>query len=108
MTTQQALAGDFFWFITIITILFWAGLWVAHAIRHDRLSTMPNPAPEQPEPHECTVTGCHQPATHQWPTGITHVDYYACEGHTPTVRSWAGPYDQELNGTDLQQWEAEL
>jgi len=69
---------------------------------------------KQPQPHECNITGCHQPATNAFPTGIPDVPYYACTGHTPMVRQWAGPYDhdvpydQQLDGTDLQQWEAEL
>jgi len=115
MTLQQDLATDLFWFLIILIALCWLSIWAGHAIRTDRIDQMPNPAPDT-DNHECSISGCHQPATHQWPTGITSVDYYACTGHTPTVRQWAGPYDrtietvynQDLDHTDLQQWEAEL
>jgi len=68
-----------------------------------------------PQPHECSIGGCHQPATHAFPTGVTHVDYYACTGHTPTVRQWAGPYDHQMpydqdldQAGDLAKWEREV
>jgi hypothetical protein len=72
---------------------------------------------DQPEPHECNITGCHQAATNAWPTGVTGVAYYACTGHTNMVRDWAGPYDrtvetvydQELDqASDLDRWEQEM
>ena len=114
MTLQQDLATDLLWFLVALTALTWFGVWVAHAIRRDRLNTMPQEQPEQP--HECSIGGCHQAATHQWPTGVTGTDYFACEGHTPTVRQWAGPYDhavetvydQDLDTVDLALWETEL
>jgi len=114
MTLQQDLATDLFWFVAIFTALCWVGFLIAKWIRHDRLDAMPDP---QPEPHECNITGCHQPATHAFPTGITGVPYYACTGHTNMVRDWAGPYDrtvetiydQELDQTsDLGRWEQEM
>jgi len=104
-------------FVAAVALVFgvWFAVFTIRAIRHDRLDAMPDP--EQPEPHECNITGCHQPGTHSWPTGVTEVTYYACTGHAPMVRDWAGPYDrtvetvydQELDGgTDLQQWEQEM
>jgi hypothetical protein len=114
MTLQQDLATDFLWFIAILTALFWAGIGVAYLIRHDRIDAMPEPQPDHDEPHECNITGCHQAATHAFPTGIPNVPYYACTGHTPTVRQWAGPYDhdvpydQQFDGTDLGRWEQEM
>jgi hypothetical protein len=111
MSAQQSLAGDFFWFIAILTILFWAGVWVAYIVRHDRIEQMPDP--QQPQPHECNITGCHRPAATAFPTGVTGCTYYACTGHTPMVRNWIGPYDhdvpydQELDTIDLALWELE-
>ena len=102
---------DLFWFLVALTVCVWLGIWVGHVIRKDRLDNMPEPAPE---PRECNITGCHQAATNAFPTGVTGCTYYACTGHTNMVRDWAGPYDhdmpydQDLDGTDLQQWEAEL
>jgi hypothetical protein len=112
----STLVADWFtWpFVTLVAVT--AGIWFAvftiRAIRHDRLDAMSYDP--QPEPHECNITGCHQPATNAFPTGIPGVDYYACEGHTPTVRAWAGPYDhdvpydQELDTIDLGRWEQEM
>jgi len=111
-TLTQDLATDLFWFLIILIALCWLCIWVGHAIRKDHLNTMPEPTPEPP--HECSIGGCHQAATHAFPTGVTGVDYYACTGHTPTVRQWAGPYDhdlpynQNLDVIDLALWETEL
>jgi len=103
-------------FVTLVAVT--AGIWFAvftiRAIRHDRLDAMPDP---QPEPHECNITGCHQPATNAFPTGIPDVPYYACTGHTPMVRDWAGPYDRTVetvydqdldHASDLGRWEQEM
>jgi hypothetical protein len=113
MTLQQDLATDLFWFLIIFIALVWAGIGAAYLIRTDRIEdAYPNPQPEPP--HECSISGCHQAATHAFPTGVTNVDYLACEGHTPTVRQWAGPYDhdlpynQNLDVIDLALWETEL
>jgi hypothetical protein len=113
MTLQQDLATDLFWFLIILIALCWVSIWVGHAIRKDRLEDA-YPEPQPDEPHECSIGGCHQPATHAFPTGVTGVDYYACVGHGPTVRQWAGPYDhqvpynQNLDVIDLALWETEL
>jgi len=68
-----------------------------------------------PPRHECSIGGCHQAATNAFPTGIPDVPYYACEGHTPTVRQWAGPYDHDVpydqdldQASDLGRWEQEM
>jgi hypothetical protein len=114
MTLQQDLATDLFWFLIILIALCWLSIWVGHAIRKDRLEAA-YPQPDE-DNHECSIGGCHQPATHAFPTGVTNVDYYACTGHTPTVRQWAGPYDrtietvydQEMHGTDLATWDQEM
>jgi len=96
--------------VALITAVVWFAVFTIRAIKADRLDAYD----PQPEPHECNITGCHQPATNAWPTGVTGVDYYACTGHTPMVRDWAGPYDhdmpydQELDGTDLGRWEQEM
>jgi len=67
-----------------------------------------------PQPHRCNITGCHQPATYAWPTGVTGCTYYTCTGHAAVVRAWAGPYDhdvpydQDLDSSDLALWEREV
>jgi hypothetical protein len=95
----------------VLTFAVWFAVYVIRAIKEDRLNDA-YPDTSHDEPHECTIGGCHRPATHAFPTGITDVPYYACTGHTPTVRQWAGPYDvpydQQLDGTDLALWEKEL
>ena len=115
---SPTLVADWFTWPFVVVVLVTAGIWFAvftiRAIRHDRLDAMPDP--EQPQPHECNITGCHQVATNAFPTGIPNVPYYACTGHTPMVRQWAGPYDrtvetvydQELDTVDLALWELEL
>ena len=101
-------------FVALVCVTFgiWFAVFIIRAIRHDRLDAMPDP---QPEPHECNITGCHQPATHAFPTGIPDVPYYACTGHTPMVRDWAGPYDHDVpydqdldQASDLGRWEQEM
>jgi len=111
------LLADWFTLPFVILVALIAAVWFAvftiRAIRHDRLNTMPYDP--QPEPHECNIGGCHQVATNAFPTGIPDVPYYACTGHTPMVRQWAGPYDhnvetvydQELQAIDLALWEIE-
>ena len=114
MTLQQDLATDLFWFLIIFIVLVWLGIWLGHATGCAECDAMPEPQPDE-DNHECSIGGCHQAATHAFPTGVTNVDYYACEGHTPTVRQWAGPYDrtietvynQELDTIDLTLWELE-
>ena len=60
-----------------------------------------------PQPHECDITGCHQPGTwlfDRHPHGI----FYTCTPHGYMVRDWTGPYDrtveavynQELDGIE--------
>jgi hypothetical protein len=91
--------------LAILAILIGIGLGMVAAEILRGPDEEPEPAPQ---PHECSITDCHQPATHAWPTGITGVTYYACGHHTPMVRGWAGPYDrtvetiynQELDGIE--------
>lgn len=113
------LLADWFTLPFVVLVAVTAGIWFAvytiRAIKQDRLDAMPDPEQPDPQPHECNITGCHQPAANAFPTGITGVTYYACTGHTPMVRDWAGPYDhtvetvynQELDTIDLALWELE-
>jgi len=99
--------------LAAVTAGIWFAVYTIRAIRHDRLDAYAYDP--QPHPNECNITGCHQPAATAFPTGIPGVDYYACTGHTPMVRDWAGPYDhdvpydQELDqANDLGRWEQEM
>ena len=110
--------NDWFTWPFVALVAVTAGIWFAvytiRAIKQDRLNAYVDDP--QPEPHECNITGCHQPATNAFPTGVTGCTYYACTGHTPMVRQWAGPYDhtvetvydQELDTVHLALWELEL
>jgi hypothetical protein len=112
MTAQQSLATDFFWFIAIGTVLFWAGVWIVKLVRTTRIEdAYPTPPPA---PHTCQIGDCSKPAVaiyDKHPAG----SIYVCDRHDRAVNQWVGPYgravpvyDQDLDGTDLQQWEAEL
>ena len=113
---SPALVADWFTWpfvaVVILTFAVWFAVFTIRAIRHDRLDAY-DPQPDENN-HECNITGCHQPATHAWPTGVTGITYYACDHHTPMVRDWAGPYDhdvpydQDLDSTDLGRWEQEM
>ena len=98
----------------ILVALIWYAIWVIRAIKQDRLDTMPDPQPE--EPHTCQIGDCPRPGTNTYdrhPSGVLHV----CDMHATRIQRWTGPptnrpaehvYDQDMDGTDLQQWEAEL
>ena len=101
--------------LVVLVAAVWFAVFTIRAIKADRLDAMDAPQPD--EPHECNITGCHQVATHAFPTGIPNVPYYACEGHTPMVRQWAGPYDRTVEtvydqdfdqASDLGHWEQEM
>ena len=73
------------------------------------------PAPKvAPQPRECQMTGCPQPATHLFV--VSNGYFYTCARCATAVREWTGPYDhsietvydQELDCTDLALWEKEL
>jgi len=110
MTAQQGIAGDLAWFLVILTVLVWVGIWIAKLVRTTRIE---DAYPQQP-PDTCQLQRCRRPATHKYDAHPSGQILYICTRHAAGVGEWIGhdterPFDQDLApGTDLHAWEEEL